>query len=200
MTRLKTGLFVLFCMAYTSCAFVDQKVDLLYERTVNARGGSGQIFIAKPKEHQRLTKKSNTWVVGTVKNTLGMKTADVITESNIGDWLVGALVQELSVAGYDTKTVSVLPDDVTKGLDLTVLKVFVESDPGFWTFGAISDVQFTVEIYKNGSKAKALNIVAKGDERSAVGGSAWTKGISFRKAMQAAMQQVVPEIIRTLEQ
>jgi hypothetical protein len=128
-----------------------------------------------------------------------MKTADVITENNLGDWLVGALVQELSFAGYHTKTVSTLPNDVSKGLDLTILKVYVDQDPGFWTVGAISDVQFTVEIWKNGMKAKALNITAKGDERSMVG-SAETKGISFRKAMQAAMQQAVPAIIKTLEQ
>ena len=175
------------------------KVDLSYERTVNARGGSGELFIAKPKEHQSLIKKSTSWVIGTVKNTLGMKTADVITENDIGDWLVGALTQELSIAGYRIKTVSVLPNDVSKGLDLTILKVFVDQDPGMFTVGAISDVQFTVEIWKNSIMAKSLIIAAKGDERSMVG-SAETKGISFRKAMQAAMQEAVPAIIKTLEQ
>ncbi len=203
MTEIKTkailiGLFVLFCMTFIGCAFVDQKVDLAYERTVNARGGSGEVFIAKPKEHHNLNKKANGLVIGTVKNAMGMKTADVVTENNIGDWIVGALVQELSVAGYNTKTVSALPHDVSKGLDLTVLKVFVDQDPGFWTVGAISDVQFTVEIWKNSIKAKVLNIAAKGDDRSMMG-SAETKAISLRKAMQAAMQQAVPEIIKTLE-
>lgn len=204
MKRMKTkvisvGIFVLSFIVFTGCAFVDQKVDLSYERTVNASGGSGELFIAKPKEHQSLTKKSTSWVVGTVKNTLGMKTADVITENDIGDWLVGALSQELSVAGYSIKTVSELPNDVSKGLDLTILKVFVDQDPGFTSVGAISDVRFAVEIWKNGIKAKALNIAAKGDERSMIG-SAKTKGISFRKAMQAAMQEAVPTIIKTLEQ
>ena len=65
------GIFVLCFMVFTGCAFVDQKVDLSYERTVNARGGSGELFIAKPKEHQSLKKKSTSWIVGTVKNTLG---------------------------------------------------------------------------------------------------------------------------------
>jgi len=186
-------------MVFTGCAFIDQRVDLSYERIVNARGGSGELFIAKPKEHQSLIKKSTSWVIGTVKNTMGMKTADVITENDIGDWLVGALSQELSVAGYSIKTVSVLPNDVSKGLDLTILKVFVDQDPGMFTVGAISDVQFTVEIWKNSIMAKSLIIAAKGDERSMVG-SAETKGISFRKAMQAAMQEAVPAIIKTLEQ
>ena len=94
-----------------------------------------------------------------------MKTADVITENDIGNWLVDALSQELSVAGYSIKTVSELPNDVSKGLDLTILKVYVDQDPGFTSVGAISDVQFEVEIWKNGIKAKALKIAAKGDER-----------------------------------
>ncbi len=196
--RAITILAGLVLLASASCAFVDQKVDLSYERTVNARGGSGEVFIAKPKEQHSLVKKSNSWVIGTVKNTMGMKTADVVTENNIGDWIVGALVQELSFAGYNTRTVSELPNDASKGIDLTVLKVFVDQDPGFWTVGAISDIQFTVEIWKNGIKAKVLNIAAKGDERS-MAGTAETKGISLRKAMQAAMQQAVPEIIKTLE-
>jgi ribosomal protein S5 len=107
-------------------------------------------------------------------------------------------VQELSFAGYNTKTVSELPNDVSKGIDLTVLKVFVDQDPGFWTVGAISDVQFMVEIWKNGVRVKSFNVVAKGDERS-MAGTAETKGKSLRKAMQAAIQQAVPEIIKTLE-
>ena len=49
---------------------------------------------------------------------------------------------------------------------------------------------FTVEIWKNGVKAKVLNIAAKGDERS-MAGTAEAKGISLRKAMQAAMQQAI---------
>jgi putative transposon-encoded protein len=190
---------VLFlALAAGGCAFVDQKVDLSYQRTVNASGGSGEVFIAKPKEYHGLRKKSNSWVIGTVKNTYGMKTADVVTENDIGDWIVGALVEELSAAGYRTRTVTALPKDVSKGLDLTIVRVFVDQDPGFFTVGAISDVQFTVEIWRNGTKLKQLNIVAKGDHRSGLG-SAKTKAISLRKALQAAMLEAVPEIIKTLE-
>lgn len=186
-------------LALTNCAFVDQKVDLSYEKVVNARGGSGEVFIAKPKNSHNLNRKpSGDWIIGTVKNTYGMKTADVITNNDIGDWIVGALMQELTFAGYSVKPVTELPNDVSKGIDLTVLKVFVDQDPGFWTVGAISDVQFMVEIWKNGVKIKSFNVAAKGDERS-MAGTAETKGVSLRKAMQAAMQQAVPEIIKTLE-
>uniref|UniRef100_A0A7C4EK99 Lipoprotein n=1 Tax=Thermodesulfovibrio aggregans TaxID=86166 RepID=A0A7C4EK99_9BACT len=182
-----------------SCAFVDQKIDLTYERTVNAKGGSGEVFIAKPKNNTGLNKKpTGEWIIGTVKNTYGMKTADVVTSNDIEDWIVKALMQELSFAGYTVTPVIELPEDVPKGIDLTILKVFVDQDVGFWTVGAISDVQFTVEIWKNGVKVKIFNVIAKGDERSIVG-SAETKGISLRKALQSAMQQAVPEIIKTLE-
>ncbi|HAK89026.1 MAG TPA: hypothetical protein DHV16_04405 [Nitrospiraceae bacterium] len=187
------------CTMFIGCAFVDQKVDLSYEKVVNTRGGSGDVFIAKPKDHHNIMKKADGWLIGTVKNTYGMKTADVVTENDIGDWVVRALTQELSFAGYNVMPVTMLPDNVSKGIDLTVLKVFVDQDPGFWTVGAISDVQFAVEMWKNGMKVKSFNVSAKGDDRSMMG-SAETKAISLRKAMQAAMQQAVPEIIKTLEQ
>lgn len=184
---------------FAGCAFVDERVDLTYERTVNAKGGTGEVYIAKPKDNTGLNKKpSGEIIIGTVKNTYGMKTADVITSNDIGDWIVKAFMQELSFAGYTVIPVTELPDDVPKGIDLTILRVFVDQDPGFWTVGAISDIQFTVEIWKNGVKVKIINVMAKGDERSVMG-SAETKGISLKKALQSAMQQAIPEIIKTLE-
>lgn len=198
-TAAKILLICTALLVLANCAFVDQKVDLSYEKVVNARGGSGEVFIAKPKNSHNLNRKpSGDWIIGTVKNTYGMKTADVITSNDIGDWIVSALMQELTFAGYSVKPVTELPNDVSKGIDLTVLKVFVDQDPGFWTVGAISDLQFVVEAWKNGVKVKSFNVAAKGDERS-MAGSAETKGVSLRKALQAAMQQAVPEIIRTME-
>ena len=182
------------------CAFVDQKVDLSYERTVGAKGGAGDIMIAKPVEMQSLTKKGeNVWVIGSVKNTYGVRTADTVTDNNLGDWVVRALTQELTDAGYLISHVDKLPPGIPKGLDVTVLRVWVDQDPGFWSVGAISDVQFNIDIWKNGTKVKTVNIAGKGDDRS-IAGTAETKGLSLKKALQAAMRQAVPELIRTLEQ
>lgn len=182
------------------CAFVDQKVDLSYEKTVGAKGGAGDLTIAKPTEMQTLTKKGdNLWVIGTVKNTYGMRTADTVTDNNLGDWVVRALTHELTEAGYVISHVDKLPNNVQKGLDVTIIRVWVDQDAGFWTVGAISDVQFNVDIWRNGEKLKTLNLAGKADDRSMVGGTAETKGLSLKKALQAAMQQAVPEIIKTLE-
>lgn len=187
-------------LTISGCAFVDQKVDLSYETVVNAKGGSGDVFIAKPKEIHNLNKKpSGEWIIGTVKNTYGMKTADVVTSNDIGDWITGALLKELNLAGYNVIPVKELPDDVPKGIDITILRVFVDQDVGFWTVGAISDLQFTIELWKNGVKVKIFNVSAKGDERDVLG-TAQTKGISLKKALQSAMRQAVPEIITTFEQ
>lgn len=196
---LKTIVILAGILTILGCAFVDQRVELSYETVVNAKGGSGDVFIAKPKETHNLNKKSSgEWIIGTVKNTYGMKTADVVTGNDIGDWIAGALLKELSLAGYNVIPVTELPEDVPKGIDITILRVFVDQDVGFWTVGAISDLQFTVELWKNGVKVKILNVSAKGDERDVMG-TAQTKGISLKKALQSAMSQAVPEIIKTFE-
>ena len=190
--------FLLSCSTFLGCAFVDQKVDLTYERLLIASGGYGDLFIAKAKEQHNLERKGSGVIIGTVKNTYGMKTADVVTFDNVGDWIVNALSQELSSAGYNVKTVLVLPSDVIRGLNVTVLRLYVDQDPGFWTVGAITDLHFIVKAWRNGSKIKSFTLVAKGDDRS-VAGSPKTKGISLRKALQSAMKQVVPEIVKTFD-
>ena len=192
-------LLVLVALTFCSCAFVDQKIALTYDPSVNATGGSGELFVSKAVEMQSLSQKSGgLWIIGTVKNTYGMRTADVVTDNNIGDWVVGAFSQELRTAGYDVKPVTQLPTGVTKGMDVTILRVFVDQDSGFFSVGAISDLQFNVDIWKNGVKVKTINIAAKGDDRSMIGG-AETKALSLKKALQAAMQQSIPEVITTLE-
>lgn len=81
------------------CPFVDQRIDLTYQRIVNAHGGSGEIFIAKPKEQHSQQKKSGQLIIGEVITGFGAKGADVVTNSDAGDWIVAALMQELSFAG-----------------------------------------------------------------------------------------------------
>lgn len=178
----------------------DFKVDLTYDRVVNATGGSGAILIAKPKDVSNLGRlPSGEWVLGTVKGSFGGKKFDIVTPTNVGDWIVSALTQELSFAGYHVNTVTELPEGVLKGIDLTILKVSVNHG-GVWKLGAVSDVQFRVDIVEKGIKTKSFNVLATGDERTLlVGVGVKNVGISLRKAMQIGMQQAVPEIIKSVE-
>lgn len=181
------------------CAFVDQEVDLTYKNQDIAKGGKEKLYLEKPKDKIGLKKdESNSTIIGTVENTYGMKTANCVTNDNVANWIANSLMIELKDAGYDVIPVNKLYKTISKGISIEVLEVWVDQDPGFWTVGAISKVNYKINIYKGGKKIASLNIKGKGDKRSAAG-TAKTKGISLRKAMMATTKKAVPKIINILE-
>jgi len=199
MLKMRILLLITLALLLPSCAFVDQKVDLAYEAANIGTGGSGDVYIARPIDN--ITQDKNAkgqLIIGTVKNTYGIKTADVVTEDSVSDWIVNAFTQELSFAGYKVHPVESLPDEVSKGLQIFIFRVFVDQDPGFFTVGAISEVCYNVQIWKNGENIAQINVKGKGDERSAMG-SAETKGLSLKKALEASIQEAMPQIINALE-
>lgn len=193
---------LLACVTFilSSCAFVNQRVDLTYDKAVQASGGSGEVLISKPKINLIL-KKDSDWVIGNARNPVGQKTADVVTGSNIGDWINGALIRELSDAGYKTKPVSAMPQSVSKGIEVTVNKLFVDDKliQQDRVYGAETDLIFSLDIWKDDNKVKTLNVTAKGGEKYHDYFSPEKKNVSLKKALQSAMQQVIPEIIKTFE-
>lgn len=62
-------------------------------------------IVLKPFTDQRSDKK----VVGTVRNTLGMRTADVIPSNSVTDWVTQAITTELQNNGYTV--INEIPDD-----------------------------------------------------------------------------------------
>ena len=61
-------------------------------------------------------------VIGNVRNGWGMKTADVITDTNIADWVSTALKSELKNAGYN-----VIEEDTKNLISGEVLKVYCDT-------------------------------------------------------------------------
>lgn len=190
---------VLLVVFSSGCAFVDQKVDLTYEKQGISDSGEGKLYLEKPKKLKNLeTNEEGYYIVGTVENTYGMRTADCITKHDISDWVAGALISELKHAGYEVVPVEELAENINKGIAIKILKVWVDQDPGFWTVGAESNVHYIVDVFKYGKKVASLDIKGIGDERSGVG-SAKTKGISLRKALTSSIEKAVPQIIDILE-
>src|SRR6056297_230596 len=181
------------------CAFVDQKVQLTYDEQDIAKGGKGDLYLEKPQDSTNLIKNEDGYIIiGTVKNSYSMKTADCVTNDNIGDWIANSLMIELKNAGYDVYPVKHLNQNLSKGISIRILKVWVDQDTGFLTVGAISTIIYIVDVYKNGTQLASLYIEATGDKRSAFGTAA-TKGISLKKALMSSTKKAVPEIIEILE-
>ncbi len=114
------------------CAFIDQRLDLAYERGTTAvpGRGSGIVAITKPTGPE-LDVKNGQAIIGTVKNTYGMTTAKAIANTPVQEWIMGALSTELTGAGYQVQSLDSLPANCPRGVEVRIVKVWVDQDPGF---------------------------------------------------------------------
>lgn len=192
-------LIIFFLFVVSGCVYVDQSITLTYSPVNVAKGGHGDLFIAKPIDRLTNKKKNNGLIIGNVKTGVwpSRTTADVVTNDNVSDWVTMAYMTELGYAGYNVKAVNSFPENLTKGIQITVKELFVTQDNGF-TIGALTDLKFSIDVYKHNNKISTIDVAAKGDSRSMYI-EAESKGLSLKKALNSAIEQSVPEIIKMLE-
>lgn len=180
----------------TSCASLDQRIDLIYENVVHSKGGSGELFISKPIEkYNALKKPSGALVVGMVKGT----EREIITHDSTSDWVMLAFVQEFYTAGYNVKTVAELPADAPKGIKVTISELAANQIPGTLIIKTDSKIKLMVDLWKNGKLVKTLTTEA-GHADEGLDRSAKPISILLKKTMQNLMQQLVPDIIKAIEE
>jgi hypothetical protein len=179
-------LFVfLFLLNAGGCALVDQKVHLDFQPLAQERVGEGEVLIARPPE-PALDRKGQVVVIGTVIFINGTHTADAVTEDSIGGWVADGFRQQLERAGYQASVVDQLPFGCRRGIELQVQKIWTDADPGFWSVGAVSKVEFTMTVVRSGDKVEQVKLEGIGDDRSWIGTSAIrTKALS--KALQSSV-------------
>ena len=195
---LKFFLLIHFLL-FSGCAFVDQEVRLTYNPVGITSGGKGPISISRP-ENQTLGKNSKgLFVIGTVRNGYGMRTADTVTPDSPADWVVLALKTELSRAGFEVQLVEAVSANATPTILPAIDKIWVDHDMGFFTVGAAAEVGFRLAIYQNGRKVDVLSFRDLAEKRATFGGDAEQKGEALQAAMQACMAKAVPEIIQKTE-
>lgn len=173
----------------TGCAFVDQKLALKYTAPASVSvpaGVSNTVVMAKVDLDVSLQKKGDAYIIGTVKNGYGIKTADAVTSDRIEEWILGALTQELRIKGFAVRRAETFPPPVgvDRGAHLVIRRLWVEQDQGFWTVGAITELSLPVDLYSRGGLVKKVLLEGKGDSRSIVGLSE-QKEESLEKALRA---------------
>lgn len=184
--------FLLLLIA-TGCAPLEKRVDLTYQRFANATGGSGQIFVAQPVMKQDLPAlPSGKQLVGKAD------AADVVIKESPAKWLLSALAQELSAAGYDVKTVSALPTGVSKGVQATVLALSANQSSNVLTITTVTEVKLEAQLWKNGQLIKTLTAGAR-DQEEGMDRSSEPIRLALEKTLQRAMQELLPDIIKSLE-
>ena len=197
------GRLLALCVAVASvpgCAFIDQRLDLTYERgtTAVAGRGSGIVAMTKPTGPE-LDVKNGQPIIGTVKNTYGMTTAKAVANTPVQEWIMGALSTELTSAGYQVQPMDSLPANCARGVEVRVVKVWVDQDPGFWTVGALGTVQFRLILYANGARAKEVDIEGTGQGSRGLFGDERTKQEALKVALQQAMQQSMPHVFAVFQ-
>ncbi len=189
---LRTLPFLLLLIA-TGCAPLEKRVDLTYQRIFNATGGSGQVFVAEPVIKQDLAAlPSGKQLVGKADD------ADIVIKESPTAWLLSALVQELSAAGYDVKTVASLPANVSKGVQATVLALSANQSSKVLTVTTVTEVKLEAQLWKNGQLVKTLTAGAR-DQEEGTDRSSEPIRWALEKTLQRAMQELVPDIIKSLE-
>ena len=193
MRLMASALPFLLLFVAAGCAPLDKRVDLTYQRFANAAGGSGQILVAEPVMKQNLPKLPlGERVVGKAESV------DIVIKESPVNWLLSALVQELSAAGYDVKTVPALPTGVSKGVQATILILSANQPSNLLTLTTVTEVKLEAQLWKNGQIIKTLSASARAQEEGMDRSSEPVRS-ALEKTLQAAMQELVPDIIKALE-
>lgn len=192
--RPKVGAFLLFFLVVIGgCASVEKPVDLTYEKSVRAAGGTGEILLAHPAVHLNLKAlPGGRWIIGKAGD------ADIVVDKSPSEWLLSALVRELSAAGYDVKTVDALPPDVSKGLKPAIFALRADQSSKVVTIVTSTDVKLEAEVWKDGRLVKTLSAGAQ-DQEEGMDRSSEPIRSALEETLQRAMKELIPDIVKGLE-
>jgi len=194
---------VLVSVAFLSgCAFGTRQPTLIYPPAVESGEKSVAHAAAKPspKSVQIVLKpftdqRSDKKVVGTVRNALGMRTADVIPTNSVTDWVTQALGTELRDNGYTV--VSELPSGTLPGSSAVVsgeiLNVFCDM-----YFSYTGQVSLVARVNRDGKEVLNKHYAGEGSAGLAVAMTAESYEQSLALALSSALKQFVSELDKSL--
>ena len=120
----------------------------------------------------------------------------VIGESP-ANWLLSALVRELTAAGFTVKTVATLPSGVPKGVRATMVSLSANQSSRVVTITTIAEVKVEVELWRNGRPLKTLTASAR-DQEEGMDRSSEPIRWTLEKTLQRAMQELIPTMVEAL--
>lgn len=192
--RLTAG--VLLAGLVSGCATMDQKVSILYEPTIKARLGSGDLYVATSAD-QSGTAANVQWVVGSVKDTDGNKVGDILSPTAPVAVIRDALTQELTAAGYSVTT-GPLPAGVTKGVVISGATIELGETTSIVKAEARGKVSITLDLWKNGRLFRKLSYESGFSDFAVKDRDLLLPGL-LQKGIQDILSRAVPEISRALE-
>ncbi len=180
------------------CAFGDRHLTLTYPPPPSSAGGpaaanaspappvSAMPIVVIPFNDTRPDKQH----IGEVKNGLGMRTAWVLSDNDVSEWLVAAVAKELENAGYKvSRAASAADSGGTPVLSGDILKVFGSA---YMTYGG--DVTVRARVTRNGT-----TLHEKIYTNHQTSGLNWTaSGGGYGNALSAALAEDIRAMISDL--
>ncbi len=183
----------------SGCATVDRKVNLHYEVSAPATGGSGELYVAQEGGHGVSGAETAVqWIMGKIQDTDGKHLANIVTPTAPTELMTGAFKEELKAAGYRILPVTSLPADVAKGIVFGNITIALDEVSSFVKADAKCTAKVSAEIWRDGSRITKLDYETIYND-SAVTDRDRILQDTLQRALQNLMKRAVPEIIKALE-
>jgi len=182
------------------CASVgDQRVEVLYQRSVHASGGSGDLYLVEEVPPPTGGSSTIQWVIGEIRNKDGAKLGNTVTDTAPMDTLLAAFTQEFKSAGYNTVQLNSMPPGAAKGMVLKSATVKLDEVKSPSNLEVKSKVTVSVEPWRDGRALTKTEYEADYSE-SAVTGRDALASKALLQTIQTIMKRSVPDIVKTIEQ
>jgi len=189
-TRLFIAAVLLAGGPVSGCAFGDRHIELGYPPPAEEDAQAAEAAPARGVVHVGPfdDARSDTTVVGTVRNGFGMETAKVVAEADVTEWVRDALAWELEAAGYTAvKGVDAPADEMALSGD--VLRAYCDM-----YFSYDGQVVLRIDVRKHGQTVLDQSYSGRGSVGTAWAGTADSFSQSLSLALRDALRQFVADL------
>jgi len=172
------------CLLGSGCAFGTRRPVLSYTVTGESQPNKNINIYVEQFKDDRLDQD----VIGHVRNGWGMKTAKVVTTTNISSWVTEALKAELSNVGYNV----VETPNMSNVIGGEVIKVYCDSYMSY-----DGEVGIEVDLSVNGKEIYSRKYLGKNSSMN-FAARAKSYGKTLEKALQTALIDATHDIDREL--
>ncbi|MBI4115386.1 MAG: hypothetical protein HY447_02300 [Candidatus Omnitrophica bacterium] len=203
MNQRRTGILLLlgYCCLLTSCAFGTRHVTLSYPPESNASTfGSGIAHAASlPIETVTLVQfkdeRPDKNIIGEVRNGWGMKTADVVNNNSVTEWVTNAIASELGKGGFQVNLAN-RAEEHASGVKISgeVIRAYASA---YLTYEG--EVSFFATIEKDGKELLRKRYDGEGSAGLNWAMTATSYGNTLSEALSYAVRHFVEDVRATVK-
>lgn len=189
---------VVSVVVLAGCAFGTRQPTLVYppaSEPADKMAAHAAVAVAPVRKNVQIVLKpfvdarSDKRVVGTVRNALGMRTADVIPTNDVSGWVTQAVAAELEKNGYTVVSQAAPPGNAGKVVSGEILNVFCDM---YLTYNG--QVSLVVKVKEDGKELLNRHYAGEGSAGMAVAMTAESYAQSLALALAAALQKFVADL------